>query len=351
MHKVLVTGGAGYIGSHTVVALIEQGFTPVIYDNLSNSNVEVLNRIERISGVRPEFLKGDLLDKAKLNVLFSEHDFDSVIHFAGLKAVGESVAQPLRYYQNNVSGTLVLLEVMQAYKVLSLVFSSSATVYGEPNEMPITEDFPMSTTNPYGQTKIVIENILRDLSVASPEWQVSLLRYFNPVSAHESGLIGEDPDGIPNNLMPYIAQVGVGKLEQLSVFGDDYPTPDGTGVRDYIHVVDLARAHIKALEVLSKPVGGSDVKGSAKKYAHGCQAYNIGTGVGYSVLQMVQAFERASGQTIKYQIKPRRAGDIATCYADTSKSAKQLGWRSEFDLDRMMKDGWRWQSNNPNGYE
>ena len=339
MHNVLVTGGAGYIGSHTVLALIEQGFMPVIYDNLSNSNVEVLNRIAQISGVKPKFIEGDIRDQGKLNAVFTEYSFDAVIHFAGLKAVGESAAQPLRYYQNNVAGTLALLEVMEANNVLNLVFSSSATVYGEPNKMPITEEFPLSTTNPYGQTKLVIENILRDLNKANPAWQISLLRYFNPVAAHASGLMGEHPNGVPNNLMPYIAQVAVGKLDELSIFGDDYPTADGTGVRDYIHVVDLANAHIKALQALSKGV------------SHGCQAYNIGTGMGYSVLQMVHAFERASGQTIKYQIKPRRAGDIATCYADTSKSSTQLGWRAEHDLDQMMQDGWRWQSNNPNGYE
>jgi UDP-glucose 4-epimerase len=346
MNKTLVTGGAGYIGSHTVVALIEQGYQPVIYDNLSNSNVEVLNRIEKICGVRPEFVEGDLRDKAKLKRLFSDYDFDSVIHFAGLKAVGESVSEPLRYYHNNVVGTLMLLEAMDDHCVRNLVFSSSATVYGEPQKMPITEEFPLSATNPYGQTKLAIETILRDLSTADSQWQISLLRYFNPVSAHESGLIGEDPDGIPNNLMPFIAQVAVGKLDELSVFGDDYPTSDGTGVRDYIHVVDLARAHIKALQVLS-----DTAKDSVSKKSYGCQAYNIGTGIGYSVLQMVQAFERASGHTIKYQIKPRRPGDIATCYADTTKSAEKLSWQAEFDLERMMQDGWRWQSNNPNGYE
>ena len=346
MNKTLVTGGAGYIGSHTVVALIEQGYQPIIYDNLSNSNIEVLNRIERICGVRPDFVEGDLRDQAKLQRLFSDHDFDTVIHFAGLKAVGESVVEPLRYYHNNIVGTLMLLEVMEAHGVRNLVFSSSATVYGEPTQMPITEDFPLSATNPYGQTKLVIETILRDLSAANFQWQVSLLRYFNPVAAHESGLIGEHPDGVPNNLMPYIAQVAIGKLDELSVFGDDYPTADGTGVRDYIHVVDLARAHIKALQVLDKSRDATESESS-----HGCQAYNIGTGVGYSVLQMVQAFERASGHTIKYQIKPRRSGDIATCYADTSKSADKLSWQAEFDLDRMMQDGWRWQSNNPSGYE
>lgn len=343
MRKILVTGGAGYIGSHTVVSMVEQGFIPVVYDNLSNSNVEVLSRIEKICGVRPIFVEGDLLDKTKLSSVFAEHDFDAVIHFAGLKAVGESVAEPLRYYQNNVAGTLVLLEVMEAHNVLNLVFSSSATVYGEPTVMPITEEFPLFTTNPYGQTKLMIENILRDLSVANTAWQVSLLRYFNPVAAHESGLIGEHPNGIPNNLMPYIAQVGVGKLDELAVFGDDYPTPDGTGVRDYIHVVDLAKAHIKALQAL--------FTGGAESPSHGCQAYNIGTGVGYSVLQMVKAFERASGKTIKYQIKPRRTGDVATCYADTGKSAELLDWQAEFGLDQMMEDGWRWQSNNPNGYD
>lgn len=337
MSKILISGGAGYIGSHTVVDLIEQGLLPVVYDNLSNSNIEVINRIEKICGVRPEFVEGDLHDGVKLGELFKQHKFESVIHFAGLKAVGESVEQPLRYYQNNVAGTLSLLEKMEENSVRRLVFSSSATVYGDPTSMPITEEFPLSVTNPYGQTKLIIENILRDLAAANADWQVSILRYFNPVGAHESGLIGEHPDGIPNNLMPYIAQVAVAKLRELSVFGDDYPTIDGTGVRDYIHVVDLARAHIKALQALNSE--------------HSCQAYNIGTGVGYSVLQMVKAFERASGQVIKYQIKPRRTGDIATCYADTSKSAELLQWQAKFDLDRIMQDQWRWQKNNPNGYD
>lgn len=337
MPKVLVTGGAGYIGSHTVVDLIDQGYEPVIFDNLSNSQVEVINRLEKISNIRPEFIEGDIRDSNALHSVFKQHQFDAVIHFAGLKAVGESVQQPLRYYQNNVTGALSLLQVMTEHDVKRIVFSSSATVYGEPVSMPIDEDCPLSVTNPYGQTKLIIENILRDLSACDSGWQVSILRYFNPISAHPSGLIGEHPTGTPNNLMPYIAQVAVNKLEQLSVFGNDYPTLDGTGVRDYIHVVDLSRAHIKALKVLNSN--------------HGCQAYNIGTGVGYSVLQMVKAFEQVSGQTIKLKIKPRRTGDIATCYADTSKSIKKLSWQADYGLERMMQDQWRWQKNSPNGYD
>jgi UDP-glucose 4-epimerase len=335
-NKILVTGGAGYIGSHTVVALIEQGFEVVVLDNFSNSRRESIRRVERISGSDLNVVKADVRDQSALRNVFKEHDFDAVIHFAGLKAVGESLKQPLRYYQNNVDGALQLLTVMNDYDCKRIVFSSSATVYGDPSSVPITELFPLSATNPYGQSKLMVENILRDLSSSDPNWQVSILRYFNPVGAHQSGDIGEDPHGIPNNLMPYIALVGVGRLECLSVYGSDYDTPDGTGVRDYIHVVDLANAHIKALQALDAE--------------HACQSYNIGTGRGYSVLEMVKAFELASGQTIKYKIMPRRLGDIASCFADTGKSAQALGWQAERDLDDMMRDLWRWQQKNPNGY-
>ena len=336
MKKILVTGGCGYIGSHTLVKLIEQGYDVVIVDNLVNSSRAVLERVLQITGVKPILLEGDVQDRGFLESVFSSHEFEAVIHFAGLKAVGESVAQPLRYYQNNVSGSLTLFEVMEEYKCRKVVFSSSATVYGDPASVPINETFPLSATNPYGQSKLMVENALRDLSVANEHWQIAILRYFNPVAAHDSGLIGEHPNGIPNNLMPYIAQVGVGKLERLSVYGDDYQTPDGTGVRDYIHVVDLANAHVKALAALTDQ--------------HGCKAYNIGTGQGYSVLEMVAAFERASGKKIPYQIQPRRAGDIAECYADPRLSLEKLGWQAEFGLDQMMEDQWRWQSNNPDGY-
>jgi UDP-glucose 4-epimerase len=335
-NKILVTGGAGYIGSHTVVSLIEQGFEVVVLDNFSNSRAESIPRVEQITGVELEVIEADVRDQEALHSAFVEHEFDAVIHFAGLKAVGESVKQPLRYYQNNVDGALQLLKVMSDHRCKRIVFSSSATVYGDPSSVPITESFPLAATNPYGQSKLMVENILRDLVLSDPDWQVSILRYFNPVAAHQSGLIGEDPNGIPNNLMPYISQVAAGRLECLSVYGDDYNTPDGTGVRDYIHVVDLARAHIKALQALDPE--------------HGCQSYNIGTGRGYSVLEMMKAFERASGQTIKHKIVPRRLGDIASCYADTAKSAETLGWRSERGLDDMMRDLWRWQQNNPNGY-
>lgn len=336
MKKILVTGGAGYIGSHTVVALIEQGLQPIVFDNFSNSSELVLGRIEQVTGVRPQLVEGDIQDTDALNELFEEHSFDAVVHFAGLKAVGESVAKPLRYYQNNVSGSLKLFETMAENNCFRIVFSSSATVYGDPASVPIIESFPLSATNPYGQSKLMVENILRDLSVSDDRWQSSILRYFNPVAAHESGLMGEDPNGIPNNLMPFIAQVGVGKLERLAVFGDDYDTPDGTGVRDYIHVVDLADAHIKALQALNPQ--------------HGCQAYNIGTGQGYSVLEMVKAFEHASGVEIPYKIQARRPGDIAQCYADPSMSSEKLGWQAKFGLDEMMRDQWKWQSNNPEGY-
>jgi UDP-glucose 4-epimerase len=334
--RILVTGGAGYIGSHTCVELLKAGYEVVVVDNLSNSKEEAIHRVEEISQGRVEFHRVDLLDEAGLEAVFRRGRVEAVIHFAGLKAVGESVAQPLRYYHNNVTGTLVLLKVMGAHGVKDLVFSSSCTVYGEPQRVPITEDFPLSATNPYGRTKLIIEDMLRDLYVADPSWNVALLRYFNPVGAHPSGRIGEDPNGIPNNLLPYIAQVAVGRLKQLSVFGGDYPTPDGTGVRDYIHVVDLATGHLKALEKLrQKP---------------GVVAYNLGTGRGNSVLEVVAAFERASGREIPYRIVARRPGDVALTYADPSKAQRELGWRAELGLDEMCADVWRWQENNPNGY-
>lgn len=334
---ILVTGGSGYIGSHTVVQLLNSGHEVVILDNWSNSHPEVLNRIETISGQFPIFVEGDIRDIGCLKAVFSDHSIDSVIHFAGLKAVGESVEKPLLYYQNNVEGSLNLFEAMSDAGCFKIVFSSSATVYGDPETVPISEEFPLSATNPYGQSKLMIENILRDLSISNDQWQIALLRYFNPVGAHESGLIGEDPAGIPNNLMPFVAQVAVGKRDRLSVFGGDYPTHDGTGVRDYIHVEDLAAGHLKALEVLA-----SD---------HGCKAYNLGTGNGYSVLDVVKAFSEVSGCNISYEIVERRSGDIAECYADPAFSEKSLGWKAERDMTKMVEDHWRWQSKNPNGYE
>jgi len=336
MNEILVTGGAGYIGSHSVVELIEQGFQPVLLDNFSNSSSEVLNRIEAITGSKPKCYDADIRNYESLKAIFEKHCFDAVIHFAGLKAVGESVAEPVRYYQNNVQGSLTLLQLMDEYQCYKLVFSSSATVYGEPEFVPIDESAALRTTNPYGQSKLMIENILRDLSVSSAGWQISILRYFNPVAAHSSGLIGENPNGIPNNLMPFIAQVAVGKLDHLAIFGDDYPTPDGTGVRDYIHVVDLAKAHLCALNALGP--------------SHGCKAYNIGTGRGYSVLEILRAFEKVSGQSIPYKIEARRSGDIAQCYANVNYSKEYLSWKAVCTLDDMMKDHWRWQSNNPDGY-
>lgn len=337
MKKVLITGGAGYIGSHTVVELINQKYEVVILDNFSNSSIKVLSKIKQITGVEPALIQGDIRDKLVTDELFEQHNFASVIHFAGLKAVGESVEKPLRYYQNNVQGSLCLFRTMADHGCFNLVFSSSATVYGDPESVPITEEFPLSATNPYGQSKLMVEEILRDLAAADKRWNISILRYFNPVAAHSSGLIGEDPNGIPNNLLPYISQVAVGRLEQLSVFGDDYDTPDGTGVRDYIHVVDLADAHINALQKLAN-LGG-------------CRSFNIGTGNGYSVLEMINAFEQASGKTISYAIKPRRPGDISSCYADANLANNVLGWRAKFSLDQMMKDLWRWQSKNPDGYK
>ncbi len=334
---ILVTGGAGYIGSHTCVELLNEGYEVVVVDNLYNSSEKALERVEKITGKKVTFYKVDLLDKEALNEVFDKESIDSVIHFAGLKAVGESVAKPLEYYHNNMTGTFHLCDVMRNHGVKNIVFSSSATVYGDPAFIPITEDCPKGKiTNPYGQTKGMLEQVLTDLNVSDPEWNVVLLRYFNPIGAHESGLIGEDPKGIPNNLVPYIAQVAVGKLEALGVFGDDYDTPDGTGVRDYIHVVDLAKGHVKAIEKL--------------KDKEGVSIYNLGTGNGYSVLQVLHAFEKACGKTLPYVIKPRRPGDIATCYADPAKAEKELGWKAEKGIEEMCADSWRWQSNNPNGY-
>ena len=335
--SVLVTGGAGYIGSHTVVELLNQDYEVVIVDNYSNSKPEVLNRIKKITGKDVTFYEADLLDRPALEAIFEAETIDSVIHFAGFKAVGESVAKPLAYYHNNITGTLILLEVMQAYQVKDIVFSSSATVYGMNNPSPLKEELPTSATNPYGYTKVMIEQILRDLYVSDEEWNIALLRYFNPIGAHESGLIGEDPSGIPNNLMPYITQVAVGKLPELSVFGDDYDTPDGTGVRDYIHVVDLSKGHLKALESFEKHKGVG--------------TYNLGTGVGYSVLNLVHTFQTTNDVKIPYKIVDRRPGDVGTCYADASLAEEVLGWTADKDLADMCRDSWKWQSNNPKGYD
>lgn len=336
--SVLVTGGAGYIGSHTCIELLNAGIEVVVIDNLCNSSRESIARAEEITGKKITFYEDDLLDREAVDRIFTNEQIDSVIHFAGLKAVGESVHKPLEYYYNNITGSLVLCDVMRKHGVKKLVFSSSATVYGSPETVPIKEDFPLSVTNPYGRTKLMLEEIFRDLYVADPEWNIILLRYFNPIGAHKSGRIGENPKGIPNNLMPYITQVAVGKLDCLGVFGDDYDTPDGTGVRDYIHVVDLAVGHVKAIEKLAAAHGG-------------VLTYNLGTGKGYSVLDMVKNFEKASGVRIPYEIKPRRPGDIATCYADASKAKEELGWEAIRDLAEMCEDSWRWQKNNPNGYE
>jgi len=336
MRTILVTGGAGYIGSHTCLELLNEGYAVVVVDNLDNSSREALTRVEAITGKSVDFYPVDVCDREALRGVFQKHTIDAVIHFAGLKAVGESVAQPLRYYRNNLDSTLALCEVMAEFDIRQLVFSSSATVYGLPERVPITEDFPAWCTNPYGWTKLMNEQILRDVQVAKPDWSIVLLRYFNPIGAHESGQIGEDPSGIPNNLMPYIAQVAVGRRDKLHVFGDDYPTVDGTGVRDYIHVVDLAIGHIRALEYAA---------------AHtGTEAINLGTGQGYSVLQMVRAFEHATGRQVPYQIDPRRPGDVALCYADPAKARELLGWQATRDLETMCRDTWRWQSQNPDGY-
>ncbi|BFL48339.1 UDP-glucose 4-epimerase GalE [Lactonifactor longoviformis] len=334
---ILVTGGAGYIGSHTCVELLNQGYEVVVLDNLYNSSAKALDRVEQITGKKVKFYEGDLLNRPDIEAVFDRESIDSVIHFAGLKAVGESVSKPLEYYHNNITGTLLLCDVMRNHGCKNIVFSSSATVYGDPAFVPITEECPKGKiTNPYGQTKGMLEQILTDLHVGDPEWNVILLRYFNPIGAHESGLIGEDPKGIPNNLVPYIAQVAVGKLECLGVFGDDYPTPDGTGVRDYIHVVDLAAGHVKAIQKLET--------------AKGVMIYNLGTGIGYSVLDVVKAYEKACGKKIPYQIKPRRAGDIPTCYADAAKAKEELGWEAKRGIEEMCRDSWKWQSMNPDGY-
>ena len=337
MH-ILVTGGAGYIGSHTCVELLEAGHEVSVVDNLCNASEESLHRVQELTGKKIRFFRVDLLDRQGLEEAFRSipSTIDAVIHFAGLKAVGESVEQPLRYYHNNLTGTLVLCEVMAEFGVKNIVFSSSATVYGDPATVPITEDFPLSCTNPYGHSKLMIEQMLQDVHVADPDWNVVLLRYFNPVGAHASGRIGEDPKGIPNNLMPYIAQVAIGRLEKLSIFGNDYETKDGTGVRDYIHVVDLAQGHVKALDVLNRKPG--------------VVIYNLGTGQGYSVLDMVHAFSEASGRDIPYKIVDRRPGDIAVCYADPTKALREMGWRAERGLKEMCEDSWRFQVNNPEGY-
>ena len=335
---ILVTGGTGYIGSHTVVELQSAGYDVVVMDNLSNSSMKVLDRVEAITGKKVPFYEADIRNREDLEKIFSNEKIDAVIHFAGLKAVGESVQKPWEYYENNISGTLTLLDEMKKHNVKNIIFSSSATVYGNPAIIPITEECPKGVcTNPYGWTKHMLEQILTDIQKADNEWNVVLLRYFNPIGAHKSGTMGENPNGIPNNLMPYITQVAVGKLDHLNVFGDDYDTPDGTGVRDYIHVVDLAKGHVKALKKLEPGTGLS--------------LYNLGTGVGYSVLDIVKNFEEANGVKIPYEIAPRRAGDIATCYSDASKAEKELGWKAENGIREMCEDSWRWQKNNPNGYE
>lgn len=334
---ILVTGGAGYIGSHTTLALLQAGHGVVILDNLCNSSAESLKRVAQLVGRAPVFVQGDIRDRVLLDSLFTKHSIHAVLHFAGLKAVGESVVRPLRYYDNNVHGSQVLLQAMADAGVFSLVFSSSATVYGEPKKMPISEACPLGQpTNPYGRSKLMVEDMLRDVAVSDPRWRIAILRYFNPVGAHESGLIGEDPNGIPNNLLPYISQVAVGKLPKLAVFGNDYPTHDGTGVRDYIHVVDLAEGHLLALNALETRTG-----------AH---VWNLGTGQGYSVIDMVQAFEAACGKLVPYSIGPRRPGDVATCYADPTKAECELGWKAKRSLPEMMRDAWCWQQMNPSGY-
>ena len=338
---ILITGGAGYIATHTLVELKKANFDFVVYDNLSNSSKEALKRVKKITGAKIKFVKGDIRDKKALRKVFKTYSIDSVIHFAGLKAVGESVAKPLKYYDNNVVGTIKLLEVMREFDCKKIVFSSSATVYGNPKSCPIDESFDVgATTNPYGTSKYMIERILEDLYISDNSFKIAILRYFNPVGAHESGLIGENPNGIPNNLMPYISQVAVGKLKELSVFGSDYKTKDGTGVRDYIHVVDLANAHVKAIEYLN-----------SSNYSFENSKINIGTGTGYSVLDMIKAFERASGKKVSYKIVDRRAGDIASCYANPKKAKEILDWEAKFNLEDMCKSSWNWQNKNPNGYK
>ena len=343
-NKILVTGGAGYIGSHTCIALHQAGYDVVVYDNLSNSSIEAINRASKLAGQPIEFIEGDIRDAKLLKQVFAEHDFFGVIHFAGLKAVGESVAKPLLYYNNNVSGTIILLEVMAEANVKDLVFSSSATVYGDPKVLPIDETSPRSCTNPYGQSKLTVEHILQDLAATNDSWNLIPLRYFNPVGAHPSGQIGEDPNDIPNNLMPYISQVAVGKLEKLSIFGSDYPTVDGTGVRDFIHVTDLAQGHVAALNYLQQQVSLSQTS------SLGFLPINLGTGKGTSVLELVKAFSTVSGQDIPFQFVKRRAGDIASCYASADKAKYLLGWEAKLSITEMCQDTWRWQSMNPNGY-
>ena len=334
---ILVTGGAGYIGSHTVVELQNAGYDVVVLDNLSNASEKALDRVSKITGKPVKFYKADILDRDALNDIFDKETIESCIHFAGLKAVGESVVKPWEYYENNIAGTLTLVDVMRKHNVKNIIFSSSATVYGDPAQIPITEECPKGQcTNPYGWTKSMLEQVLTDIQKADTEWNVMLLRYFNPIGAHKSGTIGENPNGIPNNLMPYITQVAVGKLKELGVFGNDYDTPDGTGVRDYIHVVDLARGHVKAIEKF--------------KENKGVLIYNLGTGNGYSVLQVIEAFGKACGKKIPYEIKTRSAGDIATCYCDPSKAKRELGWEAEYGIDEMCADSWKWQTQNPNGY-
>lgn len=337
MKTILVTGGAGYIGSHTCLELLNAGFDVTLVDNFSNSKQTSIQRVEQITGKKITLKQGDVCDREFLHTVFQAQKIDGVIHFAGLKAVGESVKLPLKYYENNVAGSVALLEVMAEFGVNSFVFSSSATVYDAPGDKPIREDFPLKPTNPYGQSKLMVEQILNDFATANPDWRIAILRYFNPVGAHESGMIGEDPNGIPNNLMPFVSQVAVGRLQQLSVFGNDYPTPDGTGVRDYIHVVDLAQGHLAALQALQKQTGVLTV--------------NLGTGTGYSVLDMVKAFESASGKKVSYKIVGRRPGDIAICYADPAKAKAVLGWQAKLGIDEMCRDTWHWQSKNPQGYQ
>ena len=337
MKTILITGGAGYIGSHACVEFLEAGYDIVVLDNLCNSSPASLERVRELTGLDFPFIEGDIRDRAALGKLFRDHDIDAVIHFAGLKAVGESVEKPLLYYENNIAGSVTLFQAMAAAGVRTIVFSSSATVYGDPHAVPIREDFPVGgTTNPYGTSKLFIEKILQDQAIADPAWSIALLRYFNPVGAHKSGRIGEDPRGIPNNLMPYISQVAVGRREHLNVFGNDYPTPDGTGVRDYIHVVDLAQGHVKAVEKLAE--------------GPGVRIWNLGTGRGYSVVEMAKAFERASGRPVPYQFAPRRPGDIAQCYADPAKAERELGWKARRGLEEMCEDTWRWQFMNPDGF-
>ncbi|MDD2451251.1 MAG: UDP-glucose 4-epimerase GalE [Sulfurovum sp.] len=336
--NILVTGGAGYIGSHTCLEMLNENYKLVVYDNLSNSSLDALKRVEKLTGKEVKFIEGDLLNVEKLEQVFQNERFDAVIHFAGLKAVGESVEKPLEYYDNNVVGTLNLLKIMQKYNVKKIVFSSSATVYGVPEKLPLTEESPRSTTNPYGTSKLVIEYILEDLAKSDPEWKIISLRYFNPVGAHKSGEIGEDPNGIPNNLLPFISQVAVGLRDKLNIFGDDYSTKDGTGIRDYIHVVDLAKGHLAALKCMTDAT------------EKGFIPINLGTGNGYSILEMIKAFEKASGKTIPYEVVKRREGDVAECFADTTYAYKKLGWKAKKSIEEMCADAWKWQSTNPDGY-